>query len=98
VGFLKRLKKRADKEPKMEYTSGEYPESMDGAYVHGGYDAEEEASAKEIQKVLGTESAPLTKEAAAERLARLEELKNDRIITEAEFERLWQEIRKHAKM
>lgn len=97
MGFLKRLKKLAGDEPE-ENSLGEYPESMENAYVHGGYDPEEEASAKEIQKVLGSESQSLSKEEAAERLARLEKLRNDRIITEAEFERLWQEIRKHAKM
>ena len=51
MGFLGRLKKRADKEPKIEYTSGEYMENMDGAYVHGGFGPEEEPSAKEIQRV-----------------------------------------------
>lgn len=97
MGFLKRLKKLAGDEPEQD-SLGEYPESMENAYVHGGYDAEEEASAKEIQKVLQAENPPLSKEVAAERLARLEKLKNDRIITEAEFERLWQVIRKQAKM
>jgi hypothetical protein len=97
VGFLGRLKKRTDKGPKIEYTSGEYLENIDGAYVHGGYGPEEEANAKEIQRVIATDRVPMTKATAAERLAKLEELRNNRIITEAEFERIRQEIRKDVK-
>lgn len=97
MGFLGRLKKREAKEPKIEYTSGEYMENMDGAYVHGGFGPEEEASAQEIQRVLASDRVPMTKATAAERLAKLEELRNNRIITEAEFERIRQEIRKDVK-
>jgi hypothetical protein len=97
VGFLGRLKKGTDKGPKIEYTSGEYMENMEGAYVHGGFGPEEEASAKEIQRVLSSDRVPMTKATAAERLAKLEELRNNRIITEAEFERIRQEIRKDVK-
>ena len=49
--------------------------------------------AREIRRVLRSENPPMSKATAAEKLARLEELRNMRIITEAEFERIRQEIR-----
>ena len=95
MGLLKRLKKLAgDEQPKDDYpVYGEFAQNMDDAYRHGGYDKEEEANAREIRRVLRSENPPMSKATAAEKLARLEELRNMRIITEAEFERIRQEIR-----
>ncbi len=99
MGFLKKLRKLASGEPETGDAGylGEYPENMEGAYRQARFDQEEESTANEIQRVLASDRPPMTKATAAERLAKLEELKNNRIITEAEFEQIRQEIRRDIK-
>lgn len=99
MDFLKKLR-NSIKSPKSddhaEYPS-EYLENTDIVYTKERQDPADEADAKEIRRILGSGNPPLTKATVAERLAKLEELRKRGIITEAEFERMAQEISKQAQ-
>ena len=71
----------------------EYQENMDSAYRKGARDEEEEASMKVIQQVheVATNSSPAS---AEEKLDKLDRMKAEGLLTDAEYEQLRRDIKK----
>ena len=90
MDFLKKLRKvqEDDDEAIMEYQ-----ENMDSAYRKGARDEEEEASMKAIQQVhdAAVNPAPAS---AQERMDKLDRMKAEGLLTDAEYEQLKRDVKK----
>jgi hypothetical protein len=91
VDFLKKLLGVSTNTAYSGAPGSEYQENMDDAYRSRGPDPEDEARAEVIQEIF--DNAKNNTEASPEdKLARLDRLKSQGIITDAEYEQLKQEL------
>ena len=90
MNFLKKLRRVQEDD---DDAIVEYQENMDSAYRKGARDEEEEASMKAIQQVheVATNPAPAS---AQERLDRLDHMKAEGLLTDAEYEQLKRDVKK----
>lgn len=91
MNFLKKLRKPPEDDDEMQIA--EYQENMDSAYRKGARDEEEEASMKTIQQVYESAANPAPA-SAQDRLDRLERMKADGLLTDAEYEQLKRDVKK----
>ena len=91
MDFLKKLRKVQDDDD--DGAIMEYQENMDSAYRKGARDEEEEASMKAIQQVheAAVNPAPAS---AQERMDKLDRMKADGLLTDAEYEQLKHDVKK----
>jgi hypothetical protein len=91
LDFLKKLRKVQEDDD--DGAIMEYQENMDSAYRKGARDEEEEASMKAIQQVheAAVNPAPAS---AQERMDKLDRMKADGLLTDAEYEQLKHDVKK----
>jgi hypothetical protein len=92
VDFLKKLRKAG--EQAEDAWLDEYPEDMDSAYRKGAQDPDEEASMKTIQEIREKASNPDVSVSVDDKLDRLEKMRKQGLIDEAEYERIERELKK----
>lgn len=90
MNFLKKLRRVQEDD---DDAIMEYQENMDSAYRKGARDEEEEASMKVIQQVheVATNPSPAS---AQEKLDKLDRMKAEGLLTDAEYEQLKRDIKK----
>lgn len=71
----------------------EYQENMDSAYRKGARDDDDEASMKAIQQVHEAAINPAP-ESAQEQMGKLDRMKADGLLTDAEYEQLKHDVKK----
>ncbi|MEO9293982.1 MAG: SHOCT domain-containing protein [Nitrososphaera sp.] len=93
MNFLNRLRKASEADDDNNDSVMEYQENMDGAYRKAARDEEEEASRRVIQQVHETAVNP-SPESAQDRLARLDRMKAEGLLTDIEYEQLKRDVKK----
>lgn len=94
MNFLKKLRlSKAGEEVEGAWME-EYPEDMDCAYRKGAQDPEEEASMRTIQEIREKASNPDISMSIGDKLDRLEKMRKEGLIDEAEYERIEHELKK----
>jgi hypothetical protein len=94
VSFLKKLRISRGGEQAETAVPEEYPENMDSAYRKGAQDPEEEASMRTIQEIREKASNPDVSMSVGDKLDRLEKMRKEGLIDEAEYERIERELKK----
>lgn len=91
MNFLKKLRKPQDDDSEIQIA--EYQENMDSAYRKAARDEDEEASMRAILQVNESTTNPVPA-STQDRVNRLDHMKAEGLLTDAEYEQLMRDIKK----